>query len=349
MIRMYAISHDNIHTLLTLVENAAGIAIVTHTRPDGDALGSSIALKHFLKEKLGKECRVAVATPCPDSLRFILSPEDAEDLMVYDNDPEGTAAMLAGCDLLFCLDCSAISRTGDMQDAVAASPAVKILIDHHLSPEIEPFALVFSETEISSTCELLFYILMQMPQTGGDCSGIPSHSLRALMAGMTTDTNNFANSVFPGTFAMASSLIAAGVDRDEILSHIYNEYRENRLRLMGYLLHERLVIMDNGVAYIILDRDTQERFDMKEGETEGLVNMPLAVKKVRFSLLLTEDGDRYRVSIRSKRGFSANRMAREHFHGGGHEQAAGGKIFVGEDIADRTLVEEYVLKATERY
>lgn len=168
------------------------------------------------------------------------------------------------------------------------------------------------------------------------------------MAGMTTDTNNFANSVFPSTFRMASDLLAAGVDRDALLQKLYNSYRENRVRLMGYMQSEQLHILPNGTAYMILTKDIQQRFDIQEGESEGLVNVPLAVKKVKLSVLLKEDNGHFRVSVRSKKGTSAQQLAQQYFHGGGHENAAGGKLFLGEDIpspeAAPAFVEQ-VLKA----
>ena len=154
----------------------------------------------------------------------------------------------------------------------------------------------------------------------------------ALMTGMTTDTNNFANSVFPSTFQMASELIAAGVDRDALIGKIYQSYRENRVRLMGYMQSEELHILDNGTAYMVLTRDIQERFDMRDGESEGLVNVPLTIEKVRLSVLLKEDDGHFRVSVRSKKGTSAQQLAQRFFHGGGHENAAGGKMLIGEDI-----------------
>ena len=154
----------------------------------------------------------------------------------------------------------------------------------------------------------------------------------ALMTGMTTDTNNFANSVFPSTFQMASELIAAGVDRDTLIGKIYQSYRENRVRLMGYMQSEELHILDNGTAYMVLTRDIQERFDMRDGESEGLVNVPLTIEKVRLSVLLKEDDGHFRVSVRSKKGTSAQQLAQRFFHGGGHENAAGGKMLIGEDI-----------------
>jgi phosphoesterase RecJ-like protein len=173
--------------------------------------------------------------------------------------------------------------------------------------------------------------------------------LDALMTGMTTDTNNFANSVFPSTLQMASELLAAGVDRNALLGHLYQNYRENRFRAMGAVLAERMVVRPDGVAYIILDRAFLQRFDIQEGETEGFVNLPLGIGGVRISLLLREDEGHFRVSIRSKAGVSANRLATEVFHGGGHEQAAGGKLHFPQDIATPADAEKFVSDVTARF
>ena len=166
---------------------------------------------------------------------------------------------------------------------------------------------------------------------------------------MTTDTNNFSNSVFPSTFEMASRLIEAGVDRGAILVSLYNNYRENRLRLMGFLMSEKLTITPRGVAFIILDKETQDRFDFKRGESEGFVNMPLSVAEVRMSIFLTQEDDIFKVSIRSKKGVSANDCAARYFNGGGHEQAAGGKLTAGKDLASLKDAEAYILKVTNEF
>ena len=169
------------------------------------------------------------------------------------------------------------------------------------------------------------------------------------MIGMTTDTNNFANSVFPSTFQMASELIASGVDRDALLVQIYNSYRENRVRLMGYMQSEQLHILDNGAAYMVMTKEILRRFDLQEGESEGLVNVPLAIGKVKLSVLLKEDDGHFRVSVRSKKGTSAQQLAVQYFHGGGHENAAGGKLFIGEDIPGADAAQAYVENALQSF
>jgi phosphoesterase RecJ-like protein len=148
---------------------------------------------------------------------------------------------------------------------------------------------------------------------------------------------------------MASALLASGVDRDRILSCLYNQYSENRLRLMGHMMKDLMTITSDGVAYIVLDRKTQNIYGISEGDTEGFVNMPLSIGDVRMSLLLKEDEDRIRVSIRSKKGTSANRCSRLHFNGGGHENAAGGRLNIPSGIQDIREAGKYVEKHTHIY
>ena len=169
------------------------------------------------------------------------------------------------------------------------------------------------------------------------------------MAGMTTDTNNFANSVFPGTFRMASELLAAGVDRDGILFRLYNQYRENRFRAMGCFLGQKLKLLPGGVAYAVFDRCTEERFGLEDGDTEGFVNMPLGIGGVRMSIFLKEDKGFFRVSVRSVGDCAASDFASRCFHGGGHFHAAGGRLYFPEDIPSPAAAAEYVEISAARF
>ena len=341
---------DNIAALDSLIAGAGKVSVSVHIHPDGDALGSGLALVGYLSALRGKDAVLLVPESIPESLAFIAEGFNPGLIMECDKVPGDAAGRIAASDLVFCLDCSSFSRSGEfLEKHLRASGASKVLIDHHLNPERESFGLVFSQTEISSTCELLFDILKEMPDVDGHLGRLPAACLEALMAGMTTDTNNFANSVFPGTMEMASELIAAGVDRDSILSELYNRYRENRIRLMGYLLDNKLEITPEGAAYMILDKETQERFDFRQGESEGFVNIPLAVGNVRMSIFLTEEEDRFRVSVRSKRGTSANTFAATYLNGGGHEMAAGGKLLFPEHIPSPYDAEAYILKVTREF
>ena len=337
---------NSIRTLDGLIEAAERITIAVHTHPDGDAAGSGAALLSYLRERRGKDAVLLLPDPLPDSLTFVL-PRDG--VMVYEEAPETACGRIAASDLLFGMDFNAFDRTGGAEIPLRESRAEKVLFDHHLSPDRAAFDLVFSRTEVSSACEVLFDTLLALPDIAGDAGKLPAACAYALMTGMTTDTNNFANSVFPGTLRMASALLAAGTDRDDILARLYNRYRENRLRLMGYLLSEVLRITPEGVAYMILRKADQLRFDMRQGETEGFVNLPLGIDRVRMSLFLTEQEDHFRVSVRSKKGTSANRMAASRFHGGGHELAAGGKLYFPADIPGPDDAQAYILKGIEGF
>lgn len=342
------IGNSEIQTLNALIGGAGKIGIVTHTHPDGDAIGSSTALLHYLCDLHGKDVRILIDNALPESVGFVLD-GCAGHVIRYDHKPEDVRSWAESCDLLFFLDLNGVGRAGDMAAAFDGIRTDRILIDHHLNPMRDQFRLVFSETEISSASELLFHILMAMPDIGGDAARLPAASLTAIMTGLTTDTNNFANSTFPSTFLAASSLIAAGVDREAIISHIYNSYPERRIRLMGELLHDRMAITGKGVAYMILDAATRDRTGIRPGETEAFVNIPLTIREVRLSLFLREEDGVFRVSIRSKKGTSANMLAMRYFNGGGHEQASGGRLAIGQDVRDAQDAAAYIERVTEEF
>jgi phosphoesterase RecJ-like protein len=190
---------------------------------------------------------------------------------------------------------------------------------------------------------------MKLPPVGGDAKALPAEAATAIMTGMTTDTNNFMNSTYPSTLRMASSLLEAGVDRDMIIQNIYNSFKETRIRLQGHVLKDLMHITEDGVAYIILDKKAMSQYDVREGDTEGFVNIPLTIEKVRMSIFAKEDAGYARISIRSKKGISANTCSRLHFNGGGHENAAGGRLYFPSDIADINQTGEYIEKVTHEF
>ena len=342
---MQALVPTDILQLESIFAAAKRVSIAVHTHPDGDALGSGTALLTYLRECRGLDARLLLSDAHPASLDFVLPADGWIDAAL---EPDAARAWIDGCDLIVCLDMNAFNRTEALAPVLATAKARKVLIDHHLHPDLASFDLVFSEIDISSTCELLFWVLLALPGVG-EAAKLPVPVLTALMTGMTTDTNNFANSVFPTTLQMASLLLSAGVNRDALLEHLYQNFRENRFRAMGAALAERMVVRPDGVAYIILDKAFLQRFELQEGESEGFVNMPLGIGSVRISVLLREDETHFRVSIRSKAGVSANRLATEVFHGGGHEQAAGGKLHFPQDIATPADAEQFVSEMTARF
>jgi len=327
-------------------ENRLSGGRCVHTHPDGDALGSCTALSLWLAGR-GKAVSCIFPDTPADNLLFILSPK--VNYLYGDAHAAAARKALEACELLIQLDCNQFSRTEGLAPFLEASSAQKILIDHHLNPDRESFDIVFSTPEISSASELLYWVLKAAEGDTLGPLGLGMTIGTALMAGMTTDTNNFANSVFPSTFQMASELIAAGVNRDALLQQLYSSYRENRVRLMGYMQYEGLKVLPEGAAYMILTKDIMSRFDLREGESEGLVNVPLSIGAVKLSVLLKEDDGHFRVSVRSKKGTSAQQLAVRFFHGGGHENASGGKLFIGPDIANAQAAEAYVSNALKTF
>ena len=345
---MNTISTSDIAHLEQFIKGAQKIVLTAHMRPDGDAVGSCTALFHCLKD-MGKDAVIVLPDPSPDYLGFITGTIDKGRLTDFESDPQGTAEAFSGCDLIFSLDYNAFHRCGRMEPLLEGSPAKKVLIDHHLNPDRERYDLVFSETEISSTAEYIYHILLMTSRYGGSAAKLPGDAAAALMTGMTTDTNNFANSVFPSTLRMASSLLETGVDRDSIIGHLYNDYSEGRIRLMGELLSRKMKITADGVAYMVLDKKTMQKYGLKEGDTEGFANLPLGIGKVKMSCFFKEDEDRIRVSLRSKKGVSANRCAALYFNGGGHEQAAGGRLSVPGDVKSIDEVAAYTERVTHEF
>lgn len=335
---------ENISVLKQLFSRASKVSVVVHTHPDGDALGSGAALVTYLSQRLGKDAMLIIPDSAPDTISFITEGMDVLDASLL---PEEAAERISQSDLLVILDLNELHRTEQLAPIISSSPARKILVDHHLRPQLDGFSLAFSEPWRSSTCELLFFILKELED--GQVRNIPAPSLTALMAGMTTDTNNFANSVIPSTLQMAAELLQAGVDRDGIIDKLYHSDRQQRLMAFADMVANHLTILPSGISYMIMTSEMQDAYGTDAGETEGLVNVPLTVQKVRMSIFLREEGGLFRVSIRSKRGLSARNMAAEYFHGGGHELAAGGKIFWPQDIPSKEAASSYLEEIAARF
>lgn len=332
--------------------SSSRIGIFTHINPDGDALGCTFGLAGYL-ENLGKNYLVFLPTPWGESLDFMVPEAAHPHIRVWDiARASALEADIASCDLFIGLDFNTPERTGGFCDCFRKAGCTKILIDHHLNPSVADFDEIHSDTQVSSASELLYRILKQMPETGGSAEGMNDITREAILTGITTDTNNFANSVFPGTLSAVGELIAAGTDRDAIIQQLYFRYPERRIRAQGAILDKLMKITEEGVGYIVIDRSFQKKFGLKEGDTEGFVNIPLSIDRVRMSILAKEDPDddkRVRISIRSKKGTSAQQCAARFFHGGGHELASGGKLIKGEDITSMDEAAFYIEKSTKEF
>ena len=303
------------------LERAEKIVIVSHVSPDGDAIGSSLGLWHFLNAQ-GKTANVIVPNAFPDFLKWM---PGSKDILLYDKYKDFADRLLAEADVVCCLDFNAIRRIDAMAGAVQDSPARKILVDHHLEPE--QFAqIIISHPEISSTSELVFRLICRM----GCFNEISKEGAECIYTGMMTDTGGFTyNSNNREIYFIISELLTKGIDKDAIYRKVFNTYSESRLRLMGHVLTQMRVYADCNAALISLTKKEQRRCAYIRAATAGFVNIPLSIKNVVFSCFLREDTEKpmIKISLRSVGNFPCNRVAAEFFNGGGHLNASGGEFY----------------------
>ena len=314
---------------------AKKIAIVGHLNPDGDCIGSLTGMKSWLdsfyKDKAPASISMVVPNTIPYYLMFM---SGADSVVVYTESKEKAMKIAQEADLVICMDLNSLSRTEELEEAIRNNGCAKIMIDHHPFPE--KFAdLTVSDTEVSSASELAWWLLKEASAQSG--TEIPSSCMESLYTGMMTDTNNFCNSVFPSTFLMASQIAEAGIDREKVQYEIMNSFSEERMRLMGLMLKEKMrVYPDLKAAVLVLDQPTKDSYNYRDGDSEGFVNLPLQIKNVEISALFTQGNGYIKVSLRSKGAVSVNRLSRLFFNGGGHERAAGGRLYNMpiEEVAD---------------
>ena len=315
------LDNDQLALMDQLISDANTVLVVCHKSPDGDAIGSSLGWAEFMRLR-GKDVTVIVPDQYPDFLKWL---PNTDKIVRYDKHTDKCDMLCKIADLVFCLDFNTPSRVDEMQHALVNSPAKKVLIDHHLKPDV-PADLVVSQPEASSTCELVFRIVWQM----GAFADLGKPFAVPVYCGMMTDTGGFTfNSNRPEIFQIISELLTKHIDKDRIYRNVFHNYSENRLRLTGYVLYEKLVYMpEYHAAYYSLTRDELKRFNYIKGDTEGLVNMPQQIKGLKLSISLREDTEKnvVWVSLRSVDDFPCNQMADEFFNGGGHLNASGGKI-----------------------
>ena len=309
-----------IDRLKKLCSDSERIAIVSHNNPDGDAIGSGLALLAFLRGQ-GFDARFFVPNHYPQFLSWIDNNNDTE---IYSKMQKEATAYIAAVDLIFCVDFNVLHRLDKMTEAVESNlHARKVLIDHHTEPG--QFELTFSEVSYSSASHMVYDLIMAWAGTGA----INLAMANALYAGMMTDTGGFSYGAITGELMRAAAkLIDLGVDPVMAHREVYDTMSEDRIRMTGYLLYEKMqVFPENNAAYISITRNEKMRFGHQIGDTEGLANIPLSITGVRFSVLLIETSDHIKVSLRSQGEFDVNKLAREYFNGGGHKNAAGGKLF----------------------
>lgn len=332
------IEQSNVEHFAKWLGHAEKIVIVSHVSPDGDAIGSSLGLWHFLNTQ-DKMANVIVPNAFPDFLKWM---PGSKDILLYDRYKEFANKLISEADIICCLDFNALNRIDAMADAVKNSSARKILIDHHLYPE-DFCRITISHPQISSTSELIFRLICRM----GNFSDITKECAECIYTGMMTDTGGFTyNSNNREIYFIISELLSKGIDKDAIYRKVFNTYSESRLRLMGHVLSEMKVYHDYCAALITLTAKEQKSFNYIRGDSEGFVNIPLSIKNVVFSCFLREDTEKpmIKISLRSVGTFPCNQLAAEFFNGGGHLNASGGEFYGTMEEAKAVLE-----KALEKY
>ena len=300
------------------IQAASYIVITAHKSADGDSIGSSLGLLHFI-EKLGKKAIICHPDKAPDFLYWL----DTTNILLMEDNPEEVAAAIKKADLIFCLDYNTISRVGpEMQVLLEEATGKKIMIDHHLNPEEFP-AITLSETTASSTSQLIVDLI----EHSGHLDLLDEKIGTPLYLGVLTDTGSFRfNSVRPRTHEVLAKILAAGVEHHLIHEKLNDNNTESRLRLQGYAMSEKLeVLCDYNVAIISLSKEELAKYNYKKGDTDSLANLVLSIKGMKAAIVFTERDGIMKISFRSK-GLEnpVNLLAKEHFNGGGHANASGG-------------------------
>lgn len=295
------------------------IALTTHMNPDGDAVGSSVAMMHYLKAK-GHEVVAIVPNKFPGFYAWM---PGTADMVIYEKNSTAVKKVLAEADMIFSLDYNSFSRVGSMSKLLKAAPGKKILIDHHIDPD-EGFDYYYHTTKTTSTGQLVFQFIESM----GDKGLLTKEMAVAIYVAIMTDTGSFSYAAnYPETYHIVAELIGKGVDAEQAHRLVYDTFSENRLRLLGYAISERMLVWPHlHTAVIYLTKEDLSRFHYQVGDTEGVVNYPLSMDNVNLAVLITEKEKKIKISFRSKGDFNVNLLARNHFNGGGHKNAAGGQI-----------------------
>lgn len=306
-----------IDTLRQLLSTPKKIVITTHQNPDGDAMGSSLGLYQYLIKK-GHSVTVITPTGYPEFLKWM---KGHQEVVVFTWHVAKCRTLVADAEIIFCLDFNALSRIGDLGDMVAQATAAKVMIDHHLEPQPFPDYML-SDITASSTCELIHDFILML----GDHHLIDTDMAESLYTGLLTDTGGFQH---PNTTAkvmrICSDLMEKNIRASWIYHTVFDNFTESRLRLFGYCINDKMkVLPELKTAIISLNAEELVRFNVKSGDTEGIVNYPLKIAGLNLSVFVVDRTENIKLSFRSIGDFDVNTFARKHFNGGGHRNASGG-------------------------
>jgi len=310
---------QSILEITSALSRANRIVIVPHKGPDGDAIGSSLGLHHFLKDK-GHDVKIIAPNDYPKFLKWL---PGSEEILIFEEDREHCLSLINNAEIIFTLDFNMLERTGEMEEPLRAAEATFIMIDHH--PEPSDYAdHTYSDASMSSTCQMVYKFIQKLRAV----KYITPQIATCLYTGIMTDTGSFRyRSTSSETHLVIADLIEKGADNTSIHQNVFDTFTENRLQLLGAALQNLKVNKDLHTAYITLSQGELDRYNFQKGDTEGFVNYGLAIEGVKFAVIFIEHKSEglIKMSLRSKGKFSVNQFARSHFNGGGHLNAAGGK------------------------
>lgn len=312
-------SPQDISEIKELLSSPKKIVIIPHKNPDGDAIGSTLGLLHYLL-KLNHNAVVIAPNDFPEFLKWI---PKQDTILKYETQQSESDELINEADIMFTLDFNAFHRTGNMESILTKSNAVKIMIDHHQQPD-NYAKYMFSDVTMSSTCEMVYHFLDKLDAI----NTIDKDLATCLYVGIMTDTGSFRfRSTTSTTHTIIANLIDKGADNTQIHNNVYDTNSYNRLQLLGCALNNLKIIPESRTAYITLSQNELQKLDYKKGDTEGFVNYALSLNNVVFAAIFIEDKQNkiIKISLRSKGDFSVNELSRSHFEGGGHTNAAGGK------------------------
>ncbi|MEL7119677.1 MAG: bifunctional oligoribonuclease/PAP phosphatase NrnA [Bacteroidota bacterium] len=310
----------NINELKQLLAFPKDIVITSHRNPDGDAIGSSLALGHYLRQSGGHQVKIVVPSEYPET--FVWMP-GIRDIIIFDDEPAVGTKALKEAQLIFCLDFNSLDRIDKVGEVIRPLDTKVAMIDHHLHPE--PFAdFELSDITASSTCELVFDFISEFTHT----EDIDQKIAECLYTGIVTDTGSFKYSTSPKLFRIVAQLLEFGVDDYQLQDLIFNSLTEKHLRLLGHCLYNRMEVLDEfNTGIITLTKEDYQNFDIQRGDTEGIVNYILRMRKITMAAFITDQPKIVKISLRSKGDFSVQEIASKHFKGGGHKNASGGYSF----------------------
>ena len=327
-----------VNNLKKIISQPKNIVITTHRGPDGDAMGSSLALYNLL---INIGHKVNVITP-NDYASFLNWMPGNDTVIEYDGNEEKSILITSKADIIFMLDFNSITRLDNFSQTVSDSKAFKVLIDHHQDPDMKIADLIFSDSTSCSTAQLLYELIEAMNMT----NDINMDIAECLYVGIMTDTGSFKyNSTTSRTHNVIANLIDKGARNSKIHDLIYDNSSADRMKLLGYCINDKLLLYpENNAAIISLTDEELNRFNFKKGDTEGIINYALAIKGIIFAVLIVQRGDIVKLSLRSKGNFKVNLIANKYFNGGGHTNASGGMTYmtVNETIKKvESIIKEY--------